>query len=468
MADQPNILVLLTDDHGQWAANCYGCSDIVSPTLDFIAQTGARMNRAFTPCPVCSPARSSFWTGSIPSAHGVHDHIAEQDVGEAHPGITGQTNLAMRLKEAGYRTGLSGKWHCGRAWEQYPGFDSWFALKTTQARFGQQIYFRNGERVELFGHQAPITTDVALEFLKEDPDSDVPFFLYVGYTDTHSPFAGEPERLVEHYRKNPIRSIAGESFAACHGAPKSPATDKLAGEALAQYGASVTQIDEQVGRLLGELESQGKLDNTLVIYTSDHGHNNGQYGIWTKGNGTTPVNFLDGSILVPCMLRWPGHIKPGKVHGEFVDHCDLHMTILDAAGVTQAPDDQALTHGRSYLPLLRAEQTAWRDMQFCEYGNSRMVRSETAKLIRRYPGPNGHFGDEFYDLTKDPRETCNLIDAPEAQEQIDRLSRKLDAFFAEYEVDERRGPDVALQYDLNTDEPWRRPLTPASEAVLRD
>ena len=98
---RPNILVFLSDDHGQWASRPYGNSELVTPTLDHLARTGARMENAFTPCPVCSPARASFHTGRIPSAHGIHDHIGEQNVGAGHPGIAGQTSLAEVLQGQG-------------------------------------------------------------------------------------------------------------------------------------------------------------------------------------------------------------------------------------------------------------------------------------------------------------------------------------------------------------------------------
>jgi len=100
MKSKPNILVFFTDDHGQWASHCYGNREIHSPTMDYIAETGARMDRAFTPCPVCSPARASFFTGKMPSAHGVHDHIAENAAGSGHPGIGAQKTIARHLRGA--------------------------------------------------------------------------------------------------------------------------------------------------------------------------------------------------------------------------------------------------------------------------------------------------------------------------------------------------------------------------------
>src|SRR5690606_32926493 len=116
-------------------------------------------------------------------------------------------------------------------------------------------------------------------------------------------------------------------------------------ESLAQYAAAVTAIDEQIGRLLDELDGMRQLENTLVVYTADHGHNNGHHGLWLKGNGTTPANFLDGSILVPCLLAWPGVIGAGQVSDAMVDHCDLHATLLDAAGVTRSQEEVDATHG---------------------------------------------------------------------------------------------------------------------------
>ena len=111
---RPNILVFLTDDHGQWAQHAYGDSELRTPNLDRLARTGTRMSQAFTPCPVCSPARASFLTGRMPSQHGIHDWLQEETDALTHPGLQGQTLISELLKEADYHTALVGKWHCGR------------------------------------------------------------------------------------------------------------------------------------------------------------------------------------------------------------------------------------------------------------------------------------------------------------------------------------------------------------------
>lgn len=493
MPDRPNILVFMTDDHGQWAANCYGCSGIHSPTLDYLAHTGARMDRAFTPCAVCSPARASFFTGRIPSSHGIHNYLKEQGEGANHPALNGQATLATRLKDAGYRTGFAGKWHCGHTQEHQPGFDHWQPLGEAGCCFGPQPMYEDGKLVEHFGHQPPVVTEAALDFLREhekfsktssrregntakedSAGGDVsegggqPFFLFVGYTDTHTPFKGEPERLVDHYRRNPIRCVTDPPAKGSHGDEVYQPTPEQTREYLAQYGAAVSAIDASVGRIIDQLDSMQQLENTLIVYTSDHGLNLGNYGLWLKGNGTTPVNFVDGSILVPCILSWPAGFKGGQSHDMLVDHCDLHATLLDAAGVTLAEDEQAATHARSYLPTLQGiAQDDWPTVTFGEYANARMARTSTEKLVLRYPGPNGHFKDEFYDLRNDPRETANVIGDPKYKARVAELSRAIEAFFKKYEVEGRSGLLAHEGPRHADDEPWLRKLGDHAQAMLR-
>ncbi|NQU97197.1 MAG: sulfatase-like hydrolase/transferase [Chloroflexi bacterium] len=459
MPDRPNILVFLTDDHGQWASSAYGNSEIHSPTMQFLADSGARMAHAFTPCPVCSPARASFFTGCIPSAHGIHDYIQETPGCERRPhSIMGQSTIAARLKETGYETALCGKWHCGHWWEQHPGFDTWFTSAVgTNARFTEHEFFDGKGEVHAHGYQAPVYTDRALQFLRQH-DTAAPFFLVVGYTDTHSPHAHAPERLVAGYRDCSFRDIPDETHdPETHGHARSPKPEAEAHRAaLADYYASVSMIDEQMGRIIDELKSRQLLDNTLVVYTSDHGHMNGHHGLYYKGNTTVPQNFLDESIHVPCLLRWPGTVLPGIVHDELVDHCDLHATLLDAAGIgTPSPrGDEAPSPGRSYLPILRGEQSNWRNTQFCEYGNARMARTATLKYIRRWHGANRQFGDELYDLAADPRETRNVITDPAYGKDVGRLSAGIDAYFSAHEVPEHSGLRVLDMDPFNNAMPW--------------
>jgi arylsulfatase A-like enzyme len=180
---------------------------------------------------------------------------------------------------------------------------------------------------------------------------------------------------------------------------------------------------------------------------------NGHHGLHTKGNATIPQNFLDESIRVPLLVRWPQQVAAGSVNSQFVDHCDLHATLCDAAGV-QTGDGP----GQSLLPVWRRESVRWRDWQICEYGNARMIRTAAGKLIRRYPGPNGSFGDEYYDLRRDPRERCNVIGTTD----VATWDGKLDEYFARYERPNRSGRQIATQPVCNGSQPWV--LTPEEVA----
>jgi arylsulfatase A-like enzyme len=460
MHDRPNIVVFLSDDHGQWATNRYGTSALRTPNMDRIAATGVRMNRAFTPSPVCSPARASFFTGRLPSQHGVHDWINEVGAGKDHPGLTGQTTLPMLLQRAGYETALIGKWHCGDSRTPQPGFNRWFSYFDHQyPHFGTQRFSNQGELVIEQGHQSPLLTRRALDFMRTR-DRGKPMFLCVGYVNTHSPFTDQPRQIVEPYRDIAFDEMHDETFSPVHGKPFIPKPRDLAEhrEQLAQYYAAVTAIDQQVGLVLDELERGGELDHTIVVYTSDHGHMNGHHGLYCKGNATTPQNFIDESILVPCMLSYPRRLPRHMTSDLFVDHCDLFWTLLDLADVTvdAATRDEIHSPGASYLPALIGASKRWRDMQFCEYGNARMIRTQRFKLIRRYPCAGRQWNDEFFDLDADPRETMNRLDDPALESIVTELSRRLDTHFDRYERPGLSGKDVEHQPVCNQDLPWLR------------
>jgi len=476
MPKPPNILVFLTDDHGQWASSAYGNREIVSPSMKWLADTGARLDRAFTPCPVCSPARASFFTGRYPSSHGIHDYLQEPGRGEGRPDLQGQLLLPELLREAGYLNALCGKWHAGRFWTPASGFDVWFTSALgTNARFGKQAFYEGERLVETHGHQAPVVTDRAIRFLRERPD-DRPFFLFVGYTDTHTPLQDAPPRWRSHYEGAGFRDIPEERHdPAVHGKARRPfdRSHEAFADQNAHYYGAVSFIDEQIGRLLDELQSQGQLDDTLAVYTGDHGHMNGHHGLLCKGNTTIPCNFLEESIKVPCLLRWPGRIPPGQARDFPADHCDLFETLLDAAsggdsalrdrlGALKAERHGEAYPGRSYLPLLEGADAEWRKHQIFEYGNSRMIRAEREKLVVRYPGPNGHFPCEYYDLEEDPRETRNRFADIEGSQKHEALLGEIGRFFARFGSEERSGLRVADLPSCNEHETWRLPARPAT------
>ncbi len=389
----------------------------------------------------------------MPSHHGIHDYLEESDplppgVGPL-PDLADQRILPGRLREVGYRTGLCGKWHCGPGAHKHPGFDDWFtSVKGTRAKFDTQEFNDNGARVSWLGHQAPRIAERAVEFLRETP-ADQPFFLVVGFTNTHSPHTGEAPRLLDLYQGDRLGLLPDEPFPPCHGFPRKhpEETEPRRRRELADYLAAVSAIDEQVGRVLDELHSLGRLDTTLVLYTSDHGHMNGHHGLHGKGNATIPQNFLEESIRIPAILRWPGHVAAGTTIDSTCSSLDLYASLLASAGLT---DER--TPGKNLLAALQG-QAPWPCAEvFCEYGNARMIRSGSHKYIKRGPGPNGTFPDELYDLAADPRETLNII--RENPVEALNLRSRMETFFAANSDPGQDGFDVTRFWKHNPLSPW--------------
>lgn len=449
-----NILVFFTDDHAQWALPSYGNREIIAPTLTYLADTGVRMANAFTPTPVCSPARASFWTGLYPSQHGIHDYLAEhEDEIGARNWLTGSETLTQLLQGAGYQTGLCGKWHCGRGDAVPPGFDYCFSTGRRTARYDSitSSYSDQGVRKDIDGYETQIITDHVIRFLRER-DPTKPFFLFVGYATTHSPWQGRPERLVSLYRRATFGDIPADvAYPFGTQAEETTQIPPNPQEARAHYYAAVTQIDEMVGRVLDELDALRIREQTLIIYTSDHGLNLGHHGIWGKGNGTRPLNMVEESIRVPLLLNHSNHLLGGQVRWEFVNHTDVFITILDYAGAL--PEDITHYPGHSLEPMLFDVEVpaVWRDAHIGEYGNLRMIRTHRYKLVRRYPdGPN-----QLFDMKIDPRETINLFDAIPYRNLIGTLSEQLDRFFAKYENPTNSGLNVCNLPRHNPFEAWR-------------
>lgn len=461
----PDIILFLADDHGRWASGPYGNDEVATPALDRLADSGLLMAGAVTPSPVCSPARTSLMTGRMPSQHGVHDFLSESP-GFDHDWLADEVLLPELLQQAGYRTALIGKWHCS-ATSLVParGFDRWLSYDQGPAdwpnqylHFGTVYLSDQGSPISVDGFQIEYLGRAAREFITS-VDPDQPYFLVFAPTDTHEPITGHPEALVQKYRKADLDEVpVGESspFPAAYAAAVAP--DDIS-ETLAQYYAAVSHQDAELGQILDLIEARGGRDNTLVIYTSDHGMMVGHHGLIGKSNATIPQNLYEESIRVPMILSWPGGFPVAGVTLELpFDHLDLFQTILDAAGVelSDVLQNTIDSPGQSLLPELRDPQAEWRRYRFTEYGNARQISDGHYKLVRRYPPLAPGFGDELYDLEADPRETMNLLGLPDYSEVEAELGAALDAYFERFEVPEHSGRTVMDQPPNNSMEPWRK------------
>lgn len=454
MAKPKNILFFVTDDHAAWALQHAGAHELITPNLDAFAEQGTRFSQAFTPSPVCSPARACLMTGLPPSATGIHDWLQEYDDGVAERSWLSQHDtLPQMFRQAGYHTMLSGKWHLGCELDPPAGFDRAFSMaRLLKSHNWTDVYTVDGQPICLGGNRSTFITDYALRFLAERPD-DQPFFLNMGYFATHSPFVDKhhsPEvvSLFEAEKFNQMPREQSHPWAKNENGPN-PAADEFEEERRSRwrgYAAAVAEIDREVGRLINYLQDIGEYDNTLIVYTSDHGLSLGHHGVWGKGNGTRPVNFYETNLRVPLIASGEG-FAPGATCDLSVSHYDTFQVLANVAGVV--PQDQLPRPGRDLRELTGYSPAELPDATYHEYGDARAIRTPENKLICRY----GNGPDELFDLVQDPEERHPI--PPVGNDVADQLKARLDDFYALYEDPQFSGRRI-LELPLhNHHEPWR-------------
>ncbi len=447
-----NIILFCTDDHGAWALGSYGNREVKSPALDALAAGGARFDHAYTPVPVCSPARACLITGKTPSQVGIHDWLQEKN-----ERVTGrdwmkdQVSLFQTFQQANYHTGLFGKIHLGWSEVVPPGVDDYFGARRTQnLHNGGCAFLDNGVEVTPDVNRSEAITNRTIQFL-EDHDRERPFFAYVGYQATHSPYekqAHDPAitALYEDATFIDIPPYTAHEWVKNEGTPNDPTNEELRDRYIGYY-AAVTEIDNNVKRIVEYLDANGLRENTLIIYTSDHGCAIGHHGFFGKGNSTRPLNMYDISLHVPLIWNGPG-IEAGTTVSQYVDHYDSYVAIRSAMGLAPGSDDHP---GADYTPFTGGETVSWDDTQFGEYGDLRMIRTPELKLVWRYPdGPH-----DLFDLTNDPGEQTNIYDDPAYEARRDALKAQMDAFYAQYSTPEHDGFAVKSQPWHNPAEAWR-------------
>ncbi|MCG8970292.1 sulfatase-like hydrolase/transferase [Streptomyces sp. CL12-4] len=435
---RPNVLLILSDDQGPWAMGCAGNHEIRTPHLDALAARGIRFSRFFCTSPVCSPARASLFTGLLPSQHGVHDWLSYH-----HAGRTGVDFLADRLlftdllADAGYRLGLSGKWHLGANDRPRKGFVHWYAHESGGGPYYGAPMYRDEIRAEEPGYLTDALADDAERFLVAESERPEPFHLSLHFTAPHKPWSGQHPRAFTDLYENC-------AFETCpqgpphpwqpldeDGAPVGGESDTR--QALMGYFAATTAMDAAIGRVLARLDALGLTASTLVLFTSDNGFNAGHHGIWGKGNGTFPQNMYDSSVIVPCLVSQPGRIPEGLHCDTLLSQYDVLPTLVDYLGLDHTPDPRL--PGRSFTDLLQGSPAPDGDapdrervVVYDEYGPVRMIRTRDWKYVHRYP----HGPHELYDLATDPGEEHNLADEARHGAVRTDLAARLDAWFAEY------------------------------------
>ncbi|MHC4674022.1 MAG: sulfatase family protein [Planctomycetota bacterium] len=423
--EKTNVVLIMTDDQGIWTLGCYGNSEAITPELDKLAGEGIRLTNAFATTPVCSPSRATFFTGRIPSQHGIHDWIKHENIGpRARYCLAGEVLLSEVLARHGYTCGLSGKWHLGESMKPHGGYTFWYVLPTGGSKYNDAEMIWQGRKIKTEGYLSDRITDKALEFMEINRDK--PFFLNVQYNAPHSPFSGHPENLVKLYgdcRFNSIPKLPVHPWASSPWLIKALKNR----DALRQYMASCSAVDVNVGRIVDKLDELGLSEKTLVIYTSDQGYAFGHHGFVGKGNATNPRNAFDIVLRIPLIFRHRGRLGQGETVDAMVSVYDFMPTVLDYLGLGKSPGRNL--PGRSFAPtLLGGNQEDLPGVVFGEYSHLRFVRTGDYKYIHRSNG--GPF--ELYDLKNDPDETNNLADVPEYQELRKRLRKQMFDWFVEY------------------------------------
>jgi uncharacterized sulfatase len=421
-----NIISICTDDQGRWALGAYGNTECRTPNMDRIAREGARFKNAFTATPVCSPSRASFMSGRYGTQVGITDWIdpreADSGVGLARDALT----WAQVLQGAGYATGLIGKWHLGMQPEFHPtrrGFNTFAGFLGGGNTPMNPTLEINGKQQKLKGPLPDILTDQAIDFIKTNRER--PFALCLHFRAPHLPYGPVPPE-----DSAPFKDLDPT-------VPKAPGADsKQLKKWTRDYYASIHSVDRNIGRLLKLLDELGLADNTIIVFTSDHGYMIGHHGLHTKGNGVWIAggvngpkrpNMFDLSLRVPLLVRWPGVVKPGTDIDAPVSNIDTFASYLGMLKVPMPPGYKQ--EGKDFSPLLRGEKVAWRKEVFAQYDlhNSglafmRSVQTEHYHLVRHH---FSNYMDELYDLKEDPGETKNLYHNARYREVRDQLQASL-------------------------------------------
>lgn len=402
MADRPNVVIFFTDQQRWDSVGAYGGPMDLTPNLDAVARKGAKFDAAFTNQPVCAPARACLLTGLHGTKHGVWRNGL---------GILQNTTLAHHLGNAGYETAYIGKWHLAPGKEtgagavppeHRGGFKYWEAsnvLEFTSHPYDVTIYDGNGDPIHMMDKYRPeAITDRVVNFIERDHKS--PFFLMVSQIEPHQQNDWKrmvaPDGYAEKY-KNPhvpvdLRGVPGDWY-----------------EQLPDYYGAIASLDECYGRVMKTLESQGLADNTIVIFTSDHGCH------FKTRNGEYKRSCHDGCTHIPMVISGPGFNK-SMVVPEVVSLVDIAPTVLDALGIKVPAEMQ----GKSMMPLVEREIDDWSNevlIQVSESMVGRAIRTERWKYCAAAPEKSGgsdsasdQYADyQMYDLFADPHEQVNLI-----------------------------------------------------------
>lgn len=480
---KPNIVLIMADDMGFSDIGCYG-SEIATPNIDRLAKEGTRLQRCYNQG-ICAPSRAALLTGQNPHKAGIG--FFNRDLGlPAYQGFLNKESLTMGevLKNGGYNTLMCGKWHVGNEPDKWPtkrGFDKFFgfidgALSYWDTKpiikggpFSSSIYEGDKEYTPKPDHYlTDVLTDKAISYLKEQP-KDKPFFLYMAYNSPHWPLHAKPSDIAKYKGKydigwDSLRTIRHQNLIKlglidANWAPvkdKSiPTWDKLTYEEkrlfaakMETYAAMVDNLDQNIGRLIKQLEATHQLDNTLIVFISDNGAEDWDFSkipvsinrstgvVGTAGsNESYTKNWaqasampfrayksspFEGGVTSPFIARLPNIVPANQIQQGGIHLIDFLPSFIDLAGITYPTTLNGVTsnplQGESFIASIKNNQWGRKKPLFHEWSGHRAVWKDQWKLVSIYPANKW----ELYDLSKDRTESKNLAkDFPDVVATLD-------------------------------------------------
>jgi len=439
--DRPNILFIESDQHNPAVIGAYGDSVIKTPNLDALAARGVVFTNNYCASPICVPSRTSMLTGQHPYQNEVWTN--SQYLHSAIP------TFAHALGAAGYKPIQIGRMHFNGP-DQLHGFSERLVGDHNPNHLGADDVDHgalhgtagpNRISLELSGHglnsyqvHDELVAKTTVDWLNDysSSDSDEPFALSIGFMLPHQPFVATREDYDEYRGKVPPprnpKAFENEDHPYLRWWKTHSGIDKFTDEEVERtrtaYYALVSRLDALLGDIFDTLESNGLLENTLIIYTADHGEQIGEKGLWWK------QTFYEDSVKVPAIVSWPAKLPQGVVIERVTSQLDLNATMLEAGSAPELPHSE----GRSLIDLIEnPDSSDWRDLAFSEYctepgdpahsdgdkiWQNRMVRDGDWKLVYYHGMPS-----QLFNLADDPAELVDQIDNPEHANVVERLTR---------------------------------------------
>ncbi len=401
MSNSPNVIVFFTDQQRWDTTGVHDNPLDLTPNFDRLAQRGTHLYHTYTSQPVCGPARSCLQTGMYATTTGCYRN--------GIPLSQNSKTLAHYFNEAGYQTGYIGKWHLadnsipGPVSEaQRGGYQYWLAsnvLEFTSDAYDTVMYDNDNQAVKLPGYRVDAVTDAAIRYIDQN-QGDQPFFLFLSYIEPHHQNHLDDYPPPEGYRERYASRWVPPDLAALGGSTH---------QHLGGYYGMVKRLDEAFGRLQDALKSLSLSDNTIILYTTDHGCH------FKTRNSEYKRSCHESSVRLPTAFCGPGFESKGQIR-DLISLVDLPPTLLDAVGFP-VPDDM---QGRSIMPLVRGEAVDWPQEVFIQISEAqvgRAVRTQRWKYCVTapegtpldVPGSDQYEEQYLYDLQADPYELKNLI-----------------------------------------------------------